>query len=81
MLYLTCTMISSVHLAHYGVSCAKDRVSMDCGTISDVAVCYFISSFFFFFLPPSRSGGVRFPSKNLLLLIQMFCSSRSNFYP
>ena len=24
MLYLTCTMISSVDLAHYGVSCAKD---------------------------------------------------------
>ena len=24
MLYLTCTMISSVDLAHYGVSCVKD---------------------------------------------------------
>ena len=31
MLYLTCTIISSVDLAHYGVSCAKDRVSVDCG--------------------------------------------------
>ena len=37
MLYLTCTMISTVDLAHYGVSHAKDWVSMDCGTsaISD----------------------------------------------
>ena len=32
MLYLTCTMISSVGLAHYGVSRAKDWVSVDCGT-------------------------------------------------
>ena len=36
MLYLTCTMISSVDLAHYGVSRAKDlvHVSVDCGTSS-----------------------------------------------
>ena len=34
MLYLTCTMISSVDLAHYGVSRAKDWVSVDCGTIT-----------------------------------------------
>ena len=32
MLYLTCTMISSVDLAHYGVYCVKDCVSGDCGT-------------------------------------------------
>ena len=32
MLYLTCTMISSVDLAHYGVSRAKDWVSVHCGT-------------------------------------------------
>ena len=32
MLYLTCAMISSVDLAHYGVSLAKDWVSVDCGT-------------------------------------------------
>ena len=31
MLYLTRTMISSVNLAHYGVSRAKDLVSVDCG--------------------------------------------------
>ena len=30
--YLTCTMISSVDLAHYRVSRAKDWVSVDCGT-------------------------------------------------
>ena len=33
MLYLTCTIISSVYLAHYGVSHAKDWISVDCGTI------------------------------------------------
>ena len=32
MLYLTCTTITSVDLAHYGVSHAKDWVSVDCGT-------------------------------------------------
>ena len=32
MLYLTCTTIISVDLAHYGVSRAKDWVSVDCGT-------------------------------------------------
>ena len=29
---LTCTMISSVDLAHYGIPCANDWVSVDCGT-------------------------------------------------
>ena len=33
MLYLTCTTISSVDLAQYGVSPAKDWVSVKCGTI------------------------------------------------
>ena len=32
MLYLTCTIITSVNLAHYGVSRAKYWVSVDCGT-------------------------------------------------
>ena len=32
MLYLTCTTITSVDLAHYGVSLAKYWVSVDCGT-------------------------------------------------
>ena len=35
MLYLTCTTITSVDLAHYGASRAKDWVSVDCGTIPD----------------------------------------------
>ena len=34
MLYLICTTITSVDLAHYGVSRAKDWVSVDCGTIN-----------------------------------------------
>ena len=33
MLYLTCTTITSVDLAHYGVSRAKDWVSVDCATM------------------------------------------------
>ena len=33
MLYLTCTTISSVNLAQYGVSLAKDWVSVECGTM------------------------------------------------
>ena len=32
MLYLTCTTITSVDLAHYGVSRAKDWVSVYCDT-------------------------------------------------
>ena len=32
MLFLTCTIISSVDLTHYGVSRAKDWVSVDCST-------------------------------------------------
>ena len=32
MLCLTCTMISSTDLTHYGISRAKDWVSMDYGT-------------------------------------------------
>ena len=32
MLYLTCTTITSVDLAHYGVSRAEDWVSVDYGT-------------------------------------------------
>ena len=32
MLYLTCTMISSVDLAHYGVPRAKNWVFVECGT-------------------------------------------------
>ena len=35
MLYLTCTTINSVDLAHYGVSRAKDWVSVECGTNTD----------------------------------------------
>ena len=34
MLYLACTTISSVDLAQYGVSLAKDWVSVECGTVA-----------------------------------------------
>ena len=43
MLYLTCTIISSVDLAHYGVSRAKDWVSVDCGTISVLSNIPFVA--------------------------------------
>ena len=32
MLYLTCTMVSIVDLAHYGISRAKDWLCVDCCT-------------------------------------------------
>ena len=35
MLYFTCTTISSVDLAQYGVSRAKDWVSLICGTMAN----------------------------------------------
>ena len=37
MLYLSCTIITSVDLAHYGVSRAKDWLSVSCGTIYHIA--------------------------------------------
>ena len=40
MLYLTCTTITSVDLAHYGVSRAEDWVSVDCGTKTFNSVLY-----------------------------------------
>ena len=36
MHYLTCIMISSVDLAQYGGSRAKDWVSVNCGTSIDI---------------------------------------------
>ena len=38
MLYLTCTTISNVDLAQYGVSLAKDWVSVECGT--NISISY-----------------------------------------
>ena len=42
MFYLTCTMVSSVDLAQYGVSSAKDWASVECGTSeieNDLSAC------------------------------------------
>ena len=39
MLYLTCITITSVDLAHYGVSRAKDWVSVDCVMSVSSVVC------------------------------------------
>ena len=38
MLYLTCTTITSVDLAHYGVSHVKDWVSVDVVQVRDIQV-------------------------------------------
>ena len=35
MLYLTCTRISGADLEYYGVFRAKDRVPVDCGTMTE----------------------------------------------
>ena len=40
MLYLTCTTITSINLAHYGVSRAKDWVSVKCGTTRFIDLLY-----------------------------------------
>ena len=40
MLYHSCTTKTSVDLAHYGVSRAKDWVSLDCGTIAHYRAAY-----------------------------------------
>ena len=51
MLYLTCTTITSVDLAHYGVSHAKDWVSVYCGTIANNS---------YFFLSPTYFSYTRY---------------------
>ena len=43
MLYLTCTKITSVDLAHYEVSRDRDWVSVDCGTSHLLKMTYCIS--------------------------------------
>ena len=43
MLYLICSMIFSVYLAHYGVSHAKYWVSVDCGTVYRKSYCNIFS--------------------------------------
>ena len=42
MLYLTCTTITSVDLAHYGLSRAQDRISGDSGTKRFQVKCYIV---------------------------------------
>ena len=52
MLYLTCTTITSIDLAHYGVSRAKDWVSVKCGTMTG----YFLPELLEINLPVSVMG-------------------------
>ena len=53
MLYLTCTTITSVEVAYYGISRTKDWVSVDCGICSSVCVCIL---FLFYLFCPEISG-------------------------
>ena len=48
MLYLTCTIISNFDLAHYGVSCAKHWVFVDCGTRCVVRISQKFEKLFIF---------------------------------
>ena len=48
MLYLTCTTISSVDLAQYGVSLAKNWVSMECGTMKSFVVVVVVVALLFY---------------------------------
>ena len=63
MLYLTCTTITSVDLAYYIVSHAKDWVSVDCGTKfiyvsrNKLHVSKYTKLFFFFFFFFLWGGG------------------------
>ena len=62
MLCLTCTTISSVDLASYGVSPAKNWVSVDCGI-----VCHIV----FLFIRPSKTGRIMSCPPSVCLLT--FC--------
>ena len=62
MLYLTCTTIISVDIAHNGVSRARDRVSVDCGTMcimleKHCISCHHIYVSSFSDMCPSSLGG------------------------
>ena len=72
MLYLTCTMISSVDLAHYGVSCVKDWVSVDCGKINVPGSVFFVEG--------ANHDCSRFPKK-IKLDISRDSSTRQNIKP
>ena len=61
MLYLTCTTISSVDLAQYGVSLAKDWVSVECGTMD----CYHIPNAILFAITESAYVMMCFPRQRL----------------
>ena len=51
MLYLTCTTITSVDLAQYGVALAEDWVSVECGTSHhSILLLLFCSIYPFLFL-------------------------------
>ena len=55
MLYLTCTTITSIDLAHYRVSGAKDWVSVKCSTIFiviGIILKYYSYFVIYFYLVP-----------------------------
>ena len=72
MLYLTCTMITSVDLAHYGVSRAKDWVSVDYGTNLDILSYIETWSFGFYFSALIAIGAVLLGVGLFLLALSLF---------
>ena len=67
MLYLTCTTISSVDLAQYGVALAKDWVSVECGTMLPKAK--FFSYRIFPFRRVAWFGRTNMKSQKLFLFV------------
>ena len=77
MLCLTCTMISSVNLAHYGESPAKDWVFVDCGT-SPRIILLFISTSTGFYIRDCLLTWQRIPSICLTRTnLSLTCSSQA----
>ena len=87
MLYLTCTMLSSVDLAHYAVSHAKDWVSVDCNTIFTCIMRWELPEWSHDFLLDSLEEEPLF--KRILVLEEItcsflekrICSKRSKLFP
>ena len=56
MLYMTCTMLSGIDLAHYAVSRAKDWVSVDYGTRLITGMIWFCHVFMLGLQTPVRKS-------------------------
>ena len=84
MLYLTCTTITSIDLAHYGVSCAKDWVSVKCGTscfffylrhavLNRIRLTKHLTHFYFIYLKVPIQFALELPCNSLGILHGVKC--------